>query len=52
MALTRYVDDYQLSELEGVRFLMTEDGKTPPPATGTCNQSINPLETAVAEQFV
>ena len=28
MALTRYIDDYQLSELEGVRFFMTEDGKT------------------------
>ena len=28
MALTRYIDDYHHSELEGVRFFMTEDGRT------------------------
>ncbi len=28
MALKRYIDHYQLSELDGVRFLMTEEGKT------------------------
>ena len=28
MALTRYTDEYHLIEHKGIRFLMTEDGKT------------------------
>ena len=46
MALTRYIDDYHLSELEGVRFLMTEDGKTSIP----CRVSYEALQDLASHQ--
>ena len=46
MALTRYIDDYQLSELEGVRFFMTEDGKTSIP----CRVSYEALQDLASHQ--
>jgi len=46
MALTRYIDDYQLSELEGVRFFMTEDGKT----SIACRVSYEALQDLASHQ--
>ena len=46
MALKRYIDDYQLSELDGVRFLMTEEGKTSIP----CRVSYEALQDLASHQ--
>ena len=46
MALKHYIDDYHLSELEGVRFLMTEDGKNSIP----CRVSYEALQDLASHQ--
>ena len=46
MALTRYIDDHHLSELEGVQFIMTADGKTSIP----CRVSYEALQDLASHQ--